>query len=183
MAMGDIAFLLLIFFIILARVTDDSHVRVNKATGEELEIQRTADSGFGMLKWDSVKDKENYKMMCSYCHQTGNRGWRSPEKPVDWQTMIRRMEAAKGTDEYRIAELVLFTTPNSAQQVLQRANQIVEQLRQGASFPAYARQYSCLSDHHQMIVNLIDQTAFLIGNDQNSSVNPYGRRQDETLFG
>jgi biopolymer transport protein ExbD len=37
MAMGDIAFLLLIFFIILARVTDDSHVKVNKATGEELE--------------------------------------------------------------------------------------------------------------------------------------------------
>ncbi|MBZ6378556.1 peptidylprolyl isomerase [Pacificimonas flava] len=58
------------------------------------------------------------------------------------EAMIRRMEAAKGTDEYRIAELVLFTTPNTAQQVLQRANQIVEQLRQGASFPAYARQYS-----------------------------------------
>ena len=37
MAMGDIAFLLLIFFIILARVTDDSHVKVNKAAGKELE--------------------------------------------------------------------------------------------------------------------------------------------------
>ena len=37
MAMGDIAFLLLIFFIILARVTDDSHVKVNKAAGRELE--------------------------------------------------------------------------------------------------------------------------------------------------
>jgi len=37
MAMGDIAFLLLIFFIILARVTDDSHVKVNKANGTELQ--------------------------------------------------------------------------------------------------------------------------------------------------
>jgi biopolymer transport protein ExbD len=37
MAMGDIAFLLLIFFIILARVTDDSHVKVNKADGTELQ--------------------------------------------------------------------------------------------------------------------------------------------------
>jgi len=36
MAMGDIAFLLLIFFIILARVTDDSHLKVNKAKAEEL---------------------------------------------------------------------------------------------------------------------------------------------------
>ena len=37
MAMGDIAFLLLIFFIILARVTDDSHVKINKADGTELQ--------------------------------------------------------------------------------------------------------------------------------------------------
>jgi len=66
------------------------------ATGEELEIQRTADSGFSMLKWDSVKDKENYKMMCTYCHQSGSRGWRTPEKPVDWETMIRRMDGFGG---------------------------------------------------------------------------------------
>ena len=66
------------------------------AQGEELEIQRTADSGFSMLKWDSIKDKENYKMMCTYCHQTGSRGWRTPEKPVDWQTMIRRMDGFGG---------------------------------------------------------------------------------------
>ena len=36
------------------------------ATGEDLEDQRTADSGFDMLQWTSKKDKENYKMMCSY---------------------------------------------------------------------------------------------------------------------
>ncbi len=66
------------------------------ATGEKLENQRTADSGFSMLKWDSMKDKDNYKMMCSYCHQTGSRGWRSPELPVDWETMIRRMDGFGG---------------------------------------------------------------------------------------
>ncbi len=66
------------------------------ATGEKLEEQRTADSGFSMLKWDSLKDKDNYKMMCSYCHQTGSKGWRSPELPVDWETMIRRMDGFGG---------------------------------------------------------------------------------------
>ena len=66
------------------------------ATGEDLEDQRTADSGFDMLKWTSKKDKENYKMMCSYCHQTGSKGWRSPELPVDWDTMIRRMDGFGG---------------------------------------------------------------------------------------
>jgi len=34
--MGDIAFLLLIFFVILARVQDDSHVRWQPAKAEEL---------------------------------------------------------------------------------------------------------------------------------------------------
>jgi|TARA_X000001036_G_C20145755_1_gene589218 biopolymer transport protein ExbD len=37
MAMGDIAFLLLIFFVILARAQDDSHLRWEPASEEELE--------------------------------------------------------------------------------------------------------------------------------------------------
>ena len=36
MAMGDIAFLLLIFFVILARVQDDSHIQWKPAEGREL---------------------------------------------------------------------------------------------------------------------------------------------------
>ncbi|MEE3230214.1 MAG: carboxypeptidase-like regulatory domain-containing protein, partial [Planctomycetota bacterium] len=64
----------------------DLSFSMKPATGDDLEDQRTADSGFDMLKWTSMKDKENYKMMCSYCHQTGSKGWRSPELPVDWDT-------------------------------------------------------------------------------------------------
>lgn len=37
MAMGDIAFLLLIFFVILARAQDDSHLQWDPAADEELE--------------------------------------------------------------------------------------------------------------------------------------------------
>lgn len=37
MAMGDIAFLLLIFFVILARAVDDSHLQWQPATAEEIE--------------------------------------------------------------------------------------------------------------------------------------------------
>ncbi len=66
------------------------------ATGEELERQRPGDSAFGMLEWDSAKDKQNYKMMCSYCHQTGTIGFRTPEEPVDWDTMITRMDGFGG---------------------------------------------------------------------------------------
>ena len=40
MAMGDIAFLLLIFFVILAKAQDDSHLRWDPAADEELEQAR-----------------------------------------------------------------------------------------------------------------------------------------------
>jgi len=41
MAMGDIAFNLLIFFVILARVNDDSHVKWTPALADELEAPKT----------------------------------------------------------------------------------------------------------------------------------------------
>ncbi|EMD84365.1 peptidylprolyl isomerase [Pacificimonas flava] len=58
------------------------------------------------------------------------------------ESMIADMEANKGTDEFRIAELVLFTSPENAAQVKAQADGIAEQLAQGAAFVAYARQYS-----------------------------------------
>ena len=58
------------------------------------------------------------------------------------ENMLARMEAAKGTDEFRLAELVFYTTPETGAEVMSEAERIVEQLRQGASFIAYARQYS-----------------------------------------
>ena len=80
------------------------------ATGEALEQQRTADSAFDMLKWDNDADKENFKMMCTYCHQVGTIGFRSPEEPVDWETMITRMDGFGGlythTRETLVSRLV-----------------------------------------------------------------------------
>lgn len=66
------------------------------ATGKDLEEQRPANDAFSMLKFDNKKDKLNFKMMCSYCHQVGTIGFRTPEKPVDWETMLRRMDGFGG---------------------------------------------------------------------------------------
>ncbi|WP_347304466.1 peptidylprolyl isomerase [Croceibacterium sp. TMG7-5b_MA50] len=52
------------------------------------------------------------------------------------------LEARKGTDEYRIGEIFLAATSNNRTEKLQQAQQIMEQLRGGGSFIAYARQYS-----------------------------------------
>jgi peptidyl-prolyl cis-trans isomerase SurA len=56
--------------------------------------------------------------------------------------MMERLQAAKGTEEYRIGEIYLAATPEAKQQVFDNAKRIVDQLKQGGSFVAYARQYS-----------------------------------------
>ncbi len=74
----------------------DVKVAMKPATGDDLNKQRTADNLFGLMKWDKPEDKENFKMSCGYCHQIGTIGFRSPEEPVDWETMITRMDGFGG---------------------------------------------------------------------------------------
>ena len=76
--------------------SDALTVRMEPAKGEDLQMQRTAASAMSLMKWDSLRDKENYKMMCAYCHQIGTVGFRTPEEPVDWETMVRRMDGFGG---------------------------------------------------------------------------------------
>ncbi|MGB0153891.1 MAG: PQQ-binding-like beta-propeller repeat protein [Verrucomicrobiales bacterium] len=71
-------------------------ITMEPATGKELEEQRPASDAFAQLKFDSPRDRLNFKMMCSYCHQIGTPGFRSPEEPVDWETMITRMDGFGG---------------------------------------------------------------------------------------
>lgn len=58
------------------------------------------------------------------------------------QLLIDRLNAAKGKDEFHVGEIFLSATPESAPQVMADATRIVQQVRAGASFVAYARQFS-----------------------------------------
>ena len=58
------------------------------------------------------------------------------------QAVMSRLNAAKGAQEYRIGEIFLSATPATMDETLANANRIVQQIRQGASFVAYARQFS-----------------------------------------
>ncbi|MEM7477690.1 MAG: c-type cytochrome [Planctomycetota bacterium] len=84
----------------IAAGSDDIVIRTRPAEGEELELQRPASSAFSMLHFDDPRDRMNFKMMCSYCHQVGSLGFRTPEEPVDWETMIRRMDGFGGLYEH-----------------------------------------------------------------------------------
>ncbi len=74
----------------------DVKLAMAPATGADLDKQRPADNLFGLMKWENETDKENFKMSCGYCHQIGTVGFRSPEEPVDWETMITRMDGFGG---------------------------------------------------------------------------------------
>jgi streptogramin lyase len=66
-------------------------LNIKMQPAEDINEQRPGDNLFSLLKFDNEKDKQNFKMACTYCHQVGTVGFRSPEEPVDWETMIVRM--------------------------------------------------------------------------------------------
>jgi peptidyl-prolyl cis-trans isomerase SurA len=58
------------------------------------------------------------------------------------KAVLDKLNASKGTEEYRVGEIFLSATPATQPQILDNANKILTQLREGASFAGYARQYS-----------------------------------------
>jgi len=56
--------------------------------------------------------------------------------------IIERIKATKGTTEYRLGEIYLAATPETLPPVQENARKIIDQLRQGGNFVAYARQFS-----------------------------------------
>ncbi len=56
--------------------------------------------------------------------------------------IIKRQQDAKGTDEYRIGEIFLYSNSENREAVLANSQKIAQQLQQGANFVAYARQFS-----------------------------------------
>ena len=56
--------------------------------------------------------------------------------------LLERMKSSRGTSEYRIGEIYLSANSQNKPAVFENAKKIVQQLGQGASFVAYARQFS-----------------------------------------
>lgn len=56
--------------------------------------------------------------------------------------IVDRLTASKGTSEYRISEIYLSATPENAAEIFANGRRIIDQIRQGGSFQAYARQFS-----------------------------------------
>jgi peptidyl-prolyl cis-trans isomerase SurA len=56
--------------------------------------------------------------------------------------IMKRLEESKGAPEFHVGEIYLSATSETAAQVEDNLKKIIDQLRQGKSFQAYARQFS-----------------------------------------
>ena len=56
--------------------------------------------------------------------------------------IIERLNASKGSTEYRIGEIYMSASDETAQQTAVNMRKILEQIQEGGSFVAYARQFS-----------------------------------------
>ncbi|SKB90088.1 periplasmic chaperone for outer membrane proteins SurA [Rhizorhabdus histidinilytica] len=56
--------------------------------------------------------------------------------------IIARLKASKGANEYHVGEIFLSATPETMNEASANAERIIDQVRRGASFAAYARQFS-----------------------------------------
>ncbi len=140
----------------------DETLQIQAATAEEIVIdQAEIDQTFARVAAQNNRQAED---MDAYLNSIGSSTAslkRQIQGELAWQRLLRqkvaffvnvsaeevnelmeRLNASKGTDEYWVWEIFLGATPENAAAVEANANKIVEQLRQGGSFVAYARQFS-----------------------------------------
>lgn len=77
---------------ITAGSSNSTSLALNMEPAKDINLQRPADNLLSLVKFEKVADKENFKMACAGCHQVGTLEFRAPEEPVDWETMIIRMD-------------------------------------------------------------------------------------------
>ncbi len=58
------------------------------------------------------------------------------------KAVLDRLNAAKGAQEYRVGEIFISTSGRSPAEAMATATRILDQVKQGGSFQAYARQFS-----------------------------------------
>jgi peptidyl-prolyl cis-trans isomerase SurA len=147
---------------VLANLIDET-LQIEEAKAQEIEVSKEQiDQTYARVA--SQNFSQNATKMDGYLRSIGSSPQslkRQIEGELAWQSLLRRniqpfvnvsedevkevlqrMEASKGTDEYRLGEIYLSAPAENREAVLQNARRIMDQLRQGGSFIAYARQFS-----------------------------------------
>jgi peptidyl-prolyl cis-trans isomerase SurA len=138
----------------------DEMLQIQEAKANKIDITRAEiDQSFARV---SQNFKRTPEQMAQYLSQSGSssRTMRQQiEAEIAWSRLLRRkvevnvsdaevnsimkrLEDAKGTSEFRVGEIYLSASPENATQVVDNLRKIIDQLRNGGSFQAYARQFS-----------------------------------------
>lgn len=141
----------------------DETLKIQAAEAQEIGVQKAQiDQTYNQLAAQNFG--QNTEAMDTYLESIGssaNALKRQIEGELAWENIIRRnispfvnvsaeevngvlerQKADQGTEEYRLGEIYMSATAENRDAVLQNMNRIVEQLQQGGSFVAYARQFS-----------------------------------------
>jgi peptidyl-prolyl cis-trans isomerase SurA len=138
----------------------DETLQIQEAKANKIEIT-PAD-----VEQSYVRVSQNFKrtpaQMTEYLRSVGSSDRsikRQIEGEIAWSRLLRRkvevnvsdaevnavmdrLKAARGTSEYHVGEIYLSATPENAQEVFANGRKIIDQVRRGGSFAAYARQFS-----------------------------------------
>lgn len=140
----------------------DETLQIQAARAEEIEIKQSdVDKTIGRI---AANLKQTPQQLADYLSARGTSirtMRRQIEGEIAWQRLLSRkvesgvtigddevnavlakMTSSKGAAEYRVGEIFLSSNPATETQTIDNANRILAQLRNGASFQGYARQFS-----------------------------------------
>jgi peptidyl-prolyl cis-trans isomerase SurA len=138
----------------------DETLEIQSAQSEKIEVKKSDVDKTVARVANNVK--QTPEQLVSYLEANGSSARslrRQIEGEIAWQRLqqrkievsvgedevkavLDRMTASKGTEEYRVGEIFMSATSDTQAQTMENANKILEQLKNGASFAGYARQYS-----------------------------------------
>lgn len=146
---------------VLRNLIDES-LQIQEAKANEITIPKAEiDQSFNRVAGNFRRTPENFAKFLRDSGSSERTMKRQIEGELAWSRLLRRrvepfinvsdeevkqiadrLTASKGTTEYRIGEIYLSATPENGQEVFNNGRRIIEQIRQGGSFQAYARQFS-----------------------------------------
>jgi peptidyl-prolyl cis-trans isomerase SurA len=139
----------------------DETLQIQEALAQEVEVENgEVNEAYGRVVQQNGFDEKEMETYLQGIDSSANSLKRQIRGELSWQRLLQRqsmfvnvseeevqevlerMKNDKGTEEYRLAEIFLSATAENQQTVFENGNRIVEQLREGGSFAAYARQFS-----------------------------------------
>jgi peptidyl-prolyl cis-trans isomerase SurA len=140
----------------------DETLQIQEARGNKVTITRAEiDESFARIARNFKRTPEQMRDYLTQIGSSENSLKRQIEGEMAWNRLLRsrvapfinvaqeevqgiidRLNASKGATEVRVGEIFMTATPENAAEVSNNLRRIMEQVRQGGSFIAYARQFS-----------------------------------------